>query len=343
MKRLLLLCASLAMFAIAAPSAPAATVVNGNFENGLDGWTVTDEPGSSGSWLTYVGTTPPNSPNTAPASIGTSAIADMTGETSTAITQDIFLPAGESHFLDLRFWYQNYASWFIPSPLSFSTADAPNQNFVIDVIKPTADPFTANPADILSKVTITDGSQPTSSNGWIGGGAELSAFAGQTVRLRAVDVNTENFLLAGLDEVKIVSRDIVVPTFSRVGVGKSKITTTGKGAGTTFTTTTSEAGTLRIDFAAAGKGKRRGGACVKPSKKLAKKKNCTRWTALKQNLSLPLVAGLNKIAFDGKVGGKALKPGKYQLTFSFYDAAGNGALNQTTTVTVVKPKKRKKR
>lgn len=344
MLRSLSLAAVLAAFAVFTPAAGAATVVNGNFEAGLTGWTVTSGVGSSGAWQTYTGSTPPASSGAnpvVPGALGTSAIADMTGETSTILTQDVTLEPGHTHTLSLKYWYFSLAAWEVPDPLSYAHDPISNQQMVIDVVKAGTDPFSPEASAVLATVQKPAPTGPTTSDGWKTAQVDLSAFAGQTVRLRAIDVNTNNFLLVGLDDIAVESKDVTKPTLGSVKIGKTKITTTGKGAGTTFSFNSSEAGTLGVTFAKSSKGKKSGKKCVKPSKKLAKKKNCTRWAPVKGSLALSAAAGQNKLKFSGKVGRKALAAGKYRVTFILTDAAGNASTPVTKTITVVKPKKKR--
>lgn len=345
MKRLVLLAAMVAAFAVTAIPASAATVVNGSFESGLSGWNVADLPSSDGTWSTYTGTTPAVSADSnpfVPAAFGNSAMADMNGETSTVLTQDVALEPGLKHTLNLKYWYLNLASWAFPDPASYAFDAGENQQVVLDVIKGGTDGFSADADSVLATVFRPTGDSPSSID-WQQASVDLTAFAGQTVRLRFLDVNNRGYLLLGVDDVEIASVDATAPTLGPVKFGKSKITTTGKGAGTTFSFDATEAGTLAVTFAKSTKGKKSGKKCVKPSKKLAKKKNCTRWVPVKGSLSLAVAAGANKLVFSGKVGKRALAPGKYRVSFVLSDAAGNAAPAVTKTITVAKPKKKKKK
>jgi hypothetical protein len=55
------------------------------------------------------------------------------------------------------------------------------------------------------------------------------------------------------------------------------------------------------------------GKCRKPTKKNRKAKKCSRHLALKGSFSRNAVAGANKFHWNGRIGGKALKPGSYRL------------------------------
>jgi hypothetical protein len=69
-------------------------------------------------------------------------------------------------------------------------------------------------------------------------------------------------------------------------------------------------------------GKLKGKRCVKPSKKLKKAKRCDRLQtagALRRSGT----AGANAVPFSGRVGRRALKPGRYQVEVAGSDDAGN--------------------
>ncbi|MFT4048204.1 MAG: hypothetical protein QM648_00005 [Solirubrobacterales bacterium] len=222
MKKLLpLLCACAALLAIGAGSASAATIVNGDFESGdTSGWTIVHDSGGAGSWTTYdqadtAGDVGLNAP------YGQSSALSMQYEISdAAMYQDVALAPGESHVLNLNYWVKNYQpAWLTPDPESFDveTAAGAIQTARIDVIKPTADPLSADPADVLATVFKPQVGSPLQLP-WTAGSADLSAFAGQTVRLRALFSVTQNAISLGLDNVSITSKDNVAPVTSRGSV-----------------------------------------------------------------------------------------------------------------------------
>jgi hypothetical protein len=61
------------------------------------------------------------------------------------------------------------------------------------------------------------------------------------------------------------------------------------------------------------KGRRVGGKCRKQTPANRDKKRCTRFKALKGGFTNQGAAGQNSFKFSGRVGGKALKPGRYRL------------------------------
>jgi len=63
-------------------------------------------------------------------------------------------------------------------------------------------------------------------------------------------------------------------------------------------------------------GRRSKGTCVAPTRKLSGKARCTRQVPLKGSLSKAGKAGLNTIAFSGKLRGRALAPGPYTFVLT---------------------------
>lgn len=122
--------------------------------------------------------------------------------------------------------------------------------------------------------------------------------------------------------------------------GKGSTPTSGKAArklarGTTFKYKLSEAATMKIDLQQLTPGRKKGSACIRPSAKLKKAKKCIR--AVSQGtLTRTSHAGLNRVAFTGRVGGKTLKPGSYQAMLSATDAAGNVSARKTITFKIVR-------
>lgn len=311
-----------------ASTATAATVVNGNFEaGGPVGWTIFTIPGSAGSWQPYSGTTSPISSGDTdpiPAAIGTvSAVADQTGEMAAVMYQDVALEPGMTHQLDLSYWYSTFAPFTATNNTGFAFPAGPDvQQVFLDVIKPTADPMTANPADTLANVYRSNlGDAP--SIGWTNASVDLTGFAGQTVRIRFLDVNQNDYLLLGVDNVAITSKDVTAPAIASLKLSKSRFRTVGKRRGTKVSFTLSETSALVLTVEKRAKGKRSGSKCVKPTSKNKTKKNCIRWIPVRGSIKAAGIAGSNGISFSGKLNRKSLAPGKYRMKINAADPAGN--------------------
>jgi hypothetical protein len=197
----------LVMLAVPAVSG-AATVVNGGFETGtFSGWTVVNQEGSfpDGSWYVYSGTTTPVSffSIAAPPGGTFAATTDQNGAGSHVLYQDVALEAGFSHVLSFDLYYENQNGAFAtPDTLDFNVF--PNQQYRVDVLRPTADPFSVAPADVLATVFRTQvGDSPTLDPTRIT--FDLSAFAGTTVRIRFAEVDNQFYFQGSVDNVAIQS------------------------------------------------------------------------------------------------------------------------------------------
>jgi hypothetical protein len=187
---------------LAAPGiASAGLVNNGDFETGtLSGWQTSNT--TLGEWLVYTGTNVEVFTVPAPPQGTHAAVTVQQEESRQILYQDVTLPPGGSvNQLSLFAYYVSQDSIFSPDTLSI---DVPNQQYRIDVMKPGAPIDSVAPGDILATVfrTVTGDPQelgPTIKT------TDLSAFAGQTVRLRFAVAVTDNELNAGVDAVSIAS------------------------------------------------------------------------------------------------------------------------------------------
>jgi hypothetical protein len=196
-------------------SAVAATVVNGNFESGnLNGWHV-HRALEAGNWFAYEGSAEPLSEKRGDGRIqpppegNFAAIADEIDPDTLVLSQEIALEPGLEHHLSLLAYYDSYVPIAVPTPDTLSAESGQlegqaNQQFRIDVMKPGTPIESLDPADILMTVFQTNPGDPqrlppTKLT------ANLSPFAGQTVRLRIAVAAHEEVLAAGVDAVSITS------------------------------------------------------------------------------------------------------------------------------------------
>jgi hypothetical protein len=208
--------AALICLGLLAPGgALAANVVNGDFETGtLSGWQV-HRALEAGNWFAYSGTSEPISkkrgdgPIQEPPQGRYAAIADEIDPDTLILSQDVALGAGLSHRLNLLAYYRSYVPIAVPAPDTLS-ADSEtlggqaNQQYRIDVMKPTAPIESVDPADILLTVFRTQPGAPKVM-GPTRLTADLSPFAGQTVRLRIAVAAHEEALIGGVDAVAVES------------------------------------------------------------------------------------------------------------------------------------------
>jgi hypothetical protein len=201
--------------ALLAPGgASAATVVNGSFETGtLAGWHV-HLAMEAGAWFAYKGTSEPIAAQRQealpqrPPQGAFAAITDELSSETLILYQDVALPAGKSETLSLLVYFNSSKPIAVPPSGTLSVDGSvlegnANQQYRIDVMKPEAPLESVDPGGILRTVfSAAPGSKemrPTRLT------ADLSAFAGQTVRLRVAVAAHEELLAAGVDAVSISS------------------------------------------------------------------------------------------------------------------------------------------
>lgn len=111
-------------------------------------------------------------------------------------------------------------------------------------------------------------------------------------------------------------------------VGPASFRTTGRkplGAAVTFRLASTSPVVLTVQKAAAGR--KSGGRCVSPSKRLRSARRCTRMVTLPGKVTEQGAAGLNLIRFSGKLRGKALAPGSYTLVLTLPQSGASPAVS----------------
>jgi hypothetical protein len=213
-----------ACVALAAPAgAGAATVVNGDFETGnLDGWHTQASQGN-GDWFAYSGE---GLGVVAPPSGNFAAVTNEIEVDTLILYQDIALEPLYSHQLSLYVYYHSVAPIAVPEPNTLQVGEAEdNQQMRVDVIKPTANLESLAPGDILTTVFANKNGDPEDMAP-TRLGADLTPFAGQTVRLRVANVVQENVFNASVDGVSITSTPPPPPsnaiTRGKLTLNKSK-------------------------------------------------------------------------------------------------------------------------
>jgi Tol biopolymer transport system component len=93
-------------------------------------------------------------------------------------------------------------------------------------------------------------------------------------------------------------------------------------AGTAFRFRLSAGAEVTIALHARAAGKRVGKSCRKPAPKLRKRKACVRFVKRGALVRGGLAAGKHSVAFSGRVGRKALRPGRYRATLVARNAGG---------------------
>lgn len=223
-------------------NATAATVANGDFETGtFSGWQLLNpDGGSEDNWYVYSGTNPPGPTEidaVAPPPGGNfAAVTSQGGPGAHFLYQDVTLEPFYSHQLSLIAYYRSDGTLLTPGSGTLDPSVPENQQYRIDVMNPTAPIESVNPADILATLLATktgDAQElaPTILT------ADLTPFAGQTVRLRFVEVDNQGYFAASTDNVSILSTppsNVVVlgkPTFNK-NKGTARLPVTVPGPGT---------------------------------------------------------------------------------------------------------------
>lgn len=205
-------------FAPPAPASPAAQelIVNGGFEtNGLSGWTVTDEPGSMGSYYAASGTSlsgiPYIVPNSAGPASGTGyALSVEGGPSASALTQTFTVPPGGGKVtLSYDLFVNDYSSngpVLGPQGLDFSFEKGPNQQARVDLLTATALPLSTAPADVLRNFyDSVDSHALPNPHGYTHYTFDITDLTGKggTYTLRFAQVENQAPLLQGIDNVGV--------------------------------------------------------------------------------------------------------------------------------------------
>jgi hypothetical protein len=104
--------------------------------------------------------------------------------------------------------------------------------------------------------------------------------------------------------------------------------------------TLSEAATVRFGLAKASTGRRVGRKCVRRTRRNSRRRHCTRFTTVGRAFAGPGAAGPNSLTLP-KIRGRKLGAGRYRLTMTVTDAAGNSATTTKSFTIKAKPKHKK--
>ena len=191
---------AMAALTVGAAGAGANTVVNGGFETGdFEGWSLVNEPQPpTGSWIVYGAG---EGPFLSPPQGEFAAITEQGSPGTHILYQDVPIEAGQP-YLSMIVYYDSNGPITVPSPdtLEAGGEGDGNQQYRIEVMNPAAALDSVASSDIFATVFRTLDGAPTS----IGPrtvGIDLSAFVGQTVRLRLAEVDDLGEFYAGVDSV----------------------------------------------------------------------------------------------------------------------------------------------
>lgn len=125
------------------------------------------------------------------------------------------------------------------------------------------------------------------------------------------------------------------PFVLRVSVSPNRFRTRGRRPGSRITVGLSLAGQTTFTFRAVRGGRRVNGRCVAPTRVNRGQRACTRRVVLGSSVrSLP--AGASRIAFRGRVGGRPLRPGRYEVLVRAAGADGVPSATRRARFAVVR-------
>ena len=197
-------------------------VENGDFRTGdFGGWTRDNQTECEGNWLIYSGSETPGSMSSIlpPPSGAFAAVTDefISESCSLLLYQDITVPegAGQVHCSAVVYVRNTIEDYIIGNGLELSPNK--NQQYRVDLMDPDAPLYDVG-AGVIQNLFQTVEGDPQSI-GYTTIEFDLTAFAGQTVRLRAASVNNEGQLFSSIDEVSCVTENNEsIPTLSEWGM-----------------------------------------------------------------------------------------------------------------------------
>ncbi len=244
MKKILLLITIIGLLTFLLPHTTKAVelITNGGFESGtFAGWTASNPSSSWRLWAVSASGAGGNDggafvpvPNATSVPQGTfnawNGVTAGAGSPFT-LTQDISIPVG---FLVRMTWMDRYQM----NHTQFCSTTCGTATFAVEIL---------NTSNLLLQTLYTV-STPTNTNsntGWVNHIANLTAYQGQTIRLRFRAVNTVTLAGPGQVEIDAVSVQTLQPTAANVSVGGRVLTNEGTGISRVIVTLTNSAGALR--------------------------------------------------------------------------------------------------
>lgn len=182
-------------------------IENGGFETGtFASWTVVDVAGGDTVGFRVISDTlTPVSSHVvlAPPESTHAAISDQDGPGTHLLYQDVSLPEGRTATFRATIYLVNIGADYVIAPTAGLAHDGGenNQQFRVDVMNPAA-PLTDVGTGVLLNVYRTDPGDLAQS-GYVQLTADLTPYAGQTVRIRFAEVDNMGYLHAGVDAVDV--------------------------------------------------------------------------------------------------------------------------------------------
>jgi hypothetical protein len=171
--------------------------------------------------------------------------------------------------------------------------------------------------------------------GWSGGGC--SGTGPCVVTLSADTTITATFAVPATPDTvapTISAFKIAPPSFA-VGRSATPVSARAK-RGATFSYRLSEPATATITISRPSPGRRSHGKCKAPSRKLRHAKKCIRFVKVGTLTRKSQPAATNHVKFSGRIGRRALRPGKYRASITATDPAGNRSKAKQLTFKIVR-------
>ena len=224
-------------------------------------------------------------------------------------------------------------------------------NATSEVAAPAAGPFSAGAAGLAPETTYHYRAVVTKC-----GGCELGTFYGDDMTFTtgpapppppaepaaAGDApasgggSTPEPVAAPTATAPVVDLFTVAPRLFRVAAAPTALRARRTPAGTVFRFRSSAPGSAVIRIQRARRGRRVGTRCVAPRPALARRKRCTRFSR-SGSLARRAAAGLNTVRFSGRLGTRALRPGRYRATVVVTAAAGLASAPRSVFFRVAQP------
>jgi hypothetical protein len=267
------------------------------------------------------------------------AVADERDPSSMILYQDVALEPGVPQQLSLYFNYRSLAPIAVPSPDSLSDEiGGPNQQVRVDVMGAGTAPEALAPGAILTTLYASSGPTDPMQIPWTHLTADLSAYEGQTVRIRVAVVDNQNFLFAGVDDVTLTSLLPPAPPSNTFTFGKLA-KNTRKGSAT-LTVNLSGPGVVTL----ANAGSKSAGASTSKAKKAKQPKKPK--TAVKKATLTATAAGAVKLPINPTSAALKYLKAKHSLSakvaITFTPTGGTAnTVTKTVVLKLAKPKKKK--
>jgi hypothetical protein len=126
-------------------------------------------------------------------------------------------------------------------------------------------------------------------------------------------------------------------TFAPAAAGTALVARRNARRGTAFRYTLSEPADVTIAIQRALPGHRSRGRCVPATPRLRRAPRCSRHVLRGTILRRGLAAGRRSTGFSGRLGRRALPPGRYRATLRARDTAGNRSPGRSVGFRVVRP------